>query len=164
MSWAAEDLKYKICKLQEFGILSALDFFPWYTEFVWPAQSSILFAIDFYNEICKWLRFFFIFSSFSVSIFWQKFQVQFGALCYALDICVLKSGVKIQDACLNNTVSPAELASDVRGDGASLCFSHHTSCSTFGHVMWVVLWKKNNKQVQDVMSDLVNQCTRNTLP
>lgn len=24
--------------------------------------------------------------------------------------------------------------------------------------------KKNNKQVQDVMSDLVNQCNRNTLP
>lgn len=120
------------------------------------------------NRFLQWdlqvASFFFIFSSFSVSIFWQKFQVQFGALCYALDICVLKSGVKIQDACLNNTVSPAELASDVRGDGASLCFSHHTSCNTFGHVMWVVLWKKNNKQVQDVMSDLVNQCTRNTLP
>lgn len=26
MSWASEDLKYKICKLQEFGILSDLDF------------------------------------------------------------------------------------------------------------------------------------------
>lgn len=45
MSWTSEDLKYKMCKLQEFGILSGLHFFPWYTEFVWSAQSSILFVI-----------------------------------------------------------------------------------------------------------------------
>lgn len=118
------------------------------------------------NRFLQWnlqLASFFIFSFFSVSILWQKFQVQFGALCYALDICLLKSWVKIQDAYLNNTVSPTVLESDARGDGASLCFSHHTSCSTFRTYVGSSL-KKNNKQVQDVMSDLVNQCTRNTLP
>lgn len=51
--------------------------------------------------------------------------------CYTMDICLLKTWVKIQDAYLNNMVSPTVLERDARGDGASLWFSCH---STFVHV------------------------------
>lgn len=134
VSWTSEDLKSKICKLQ-FG----LHFFPWYTEFVWSAQSSILFVIYFYNEICEWLPFFIFF--FLTWAFYDR-SSKSTLERYALDICLLKTWVKIQDAYLNNTVSPTVLESDARGDGASLWFSHRVSCSTFVACMWVVLWKR----------------------
>lgn len=57
-----------------------------------------------------------------------------GLECYALDICLLKTGVKIQDAYLNNMMSPTVLRSDARGDGACLWFPHCMSCRTFVHV------------------------------
>lgn len=62
-------------------------------------------------------------------------------------------------------MSPTVHESDRRGYGVSLWFSHRISCTMFHLCVYVgSSLKKNNEQVQDVISDLVNQCTRNTLP
>lgn len=160
MSWTSEDLKYKMCKLQEFGILSGLHFFPLiYGICVICSVHHLICDICFYNEICEWLPFLF---SFLMWAFYDR-NSKSSLECYALDICLRKTWVKIQDAYLNNTVSPTVLESDARGDGApygSLIIHRVVHlCMYVGSSL-----KKNNKQVQDVMSDLVNQCTRNTLP
>lgn len=71
--------------------------------------------------------------------------------------------MEIQDGYLNSAVSPTELGSDARDAGVFLWFFHDVLWSALLHARGYSL-KKNNKQVQDVMLDLVNQCTRNTLP